>query len=167
MPAITLRRMIYRLAQDEGANAVEMAVSCSVLFAVLFGICQMSLALYAYEFTADAAREATRYAMVRGSTSCTNTPNLTNCNATAANIQSYVQSLGFPGITSANVAVTTSWYTASSTTPTTWSACASGTCNAPGDLVKVVVTYPLSFTIPFTGNQAFSVSSTSQMVISQ
>lgn len=157
------------LAREDGANVVETAISCSVLFAILFGICQMSLALYAYQFTANAARQATRWAMVRGSTSCTNTPSLTSCNATSSNITSYVQGLGFPGITSSNLNVTSSWCKASSAPPTTWTSCSSspGGFNAPGGLVKVVVSYPLSFHIPFSSSQSFSVSSTSQMVISQ
>ena len=146
---------------------VETAISCTVLFAILFGIFQMSLAIYVYYFTSDAAREATRYAIVRGSTSCTNTPNLPNCNATATTIQNYVQGLGFPAITPSNVGVSTSWYSASGTTPTTWSACSTGICNAPGNLVKVTVTYPMTLQIPFTQNLSLNLSTTSQMVISQ
>lgn len=146
---------------------VETAISCVVLFAILFGIFEMSLALYTYYFTSDAAREATRYAIVRGSTSCTNTPNLSNCNATTTQIQSYVQGLNFPGITTSKVSVTTSWYSASSTTPTTWSACSTGICNAPGNLVKVQVSYPMSLQIPFVNSLSLKLNSTSQMVISQ
>jgi len=164
--------VLRRIRDEEGANAVEMAVSCTVLFSMLLGICQMSLALYAYQFCSSAARQATRYAMVRGSTSCTNTPNLTNCKATTANITSYVQGLGYTGITSSKVTVTTQWCSASTTTPsstttTTWSSCSGSTSNAPGNLVKVVVAYPLSFHIPFASKLSLSLSSTSQMVISQ
>jgi Flp pilus assembly protein TadG len=156
-----------QLASDDGGSAVEFAVSCTILLAVLVGVCQMSLGLYAYQFTADAARQATRYAMVRGSTSCTNTPSLTNCNATTANITSYVRGLGYTGITSANVTVSTSWCAASTSTPTTWSSCSSGTSNSPGNLVKVLVTYPVTFQVPFCPKVSLSLSSTSQMVISQ
>lgn len=152
---------------EEGVTLVETAISCTVLFAMLFGICQMSLAMYVYHFTSDAARQATRYAIVRGSTSCTNTPNLSNCDATTIQITSYVQGLGYPGITSSKVTAATSWYTASSTTPTTWSVCSNGICNAPGNLVKIVVSYPMTFQIPFSSNLSLNLSSTSQMVISQ
>lgn len=127
----------------------------------------MSLAMYVYQYCSDAARQATRYAMVRGSTSCTNTPNLTNCDATTANITTYVRGLGYSGITTANVTVTTTWCSASTSTPTTWSSCSSGTSNAPGNLVKVAVSYPLTFQIPYGPNLSLSLSSTSQMVISQ
>lgn len=144
-----------------------MWLSCSVLFAMLFGICQMSLAMYDYQFCSAAARQATRYAMVRGSTSCTNTPNLTKCGASTGDITSYVRSLGYAGITSSNVSATTTWCSASSTTPTTWSACTNATSNAPGNLVKVVVSYPFTFHVPFGPNLSLGLSSTSQMVITQ
>lgn len=146
---------------------VEAALSCTIVLALLLGICQMSLAMYIYHFTSEAAREATRYAIVRGSTSCTNTPNLSNCNATAAEIQTWVQSMGYPGIASSNVSVSTSWYSASGSMPTTWSACTTGTCNAPGNMVAVTVTYPLTFQIPFSSGFSLNLSNSSQMVISQ
>ncbi len=136
--------VIARLRDESGVNAVEMALSCTVLFALLIGICQMSIGLYSYQFCSDAARQATRYAMVRGSTSCTNTPSLSKCNASTTDISTYVKGLGYTGITSSSVTVTTSWCAASSSTPTTWSTCSSGTTNAPGNL-----------------------GSTSQMVVSQ
>ncbi len=160
-------RPIRFCRDEEGVTLVETAISCTVLFAMLFGICQMSLAMYVYHFTSDAARQATRYAIVRGSTSCTNTPNLSNCDATTTQITSYVQGLGYPGITSSKISVSTAWYTASSTTPTTWSACSTGICNTPGNLVKIAVSYPMTFQIPFSSNLALNLSSTSQMVISQ
>lgn len=164
MPAVRLWRA---LRCEEGLSAIEAAISCTVLFAMLFGMCQMSLAMYDYHVTSEAAREASRYAIVRGSTSCTNTPKLTNCNVTATSLQSYVQGLGFPGVKSSNLSVSTSWYSASSTTPTTWSACSTGICNVPGNLVKVTVTYPMSLHIPFANQLSLNLSSTSQMVISQ
>jgi hypothetical protein len=69
------------------------------------------------------------------------------------------------------VGVATSWYTASgtpsATTTTTWSLCSTGICNSPGNLVKVVVTYPMAFHIPFYKSVSLNLNSTSQMVISQ
>lgn len=95
------------ILREEGATLVEMALCSSILLSLVFGIIGLSIALYAYDFVSDAAREGVRWAIVRGSQSCSNTPNLTNCNATAAQIQSYIQGLGYPGITSADVNVTT------------------------------------------------------------
>lgn len=164
MPAM---KWIRRGRDEQGSMLVEAAISCTVVLALLFGICQMSYAMYLYHFASEAAREATRYAIVRGSTSCTNTPNLTNCNVTASELQTWVQSLGYPGVNASNVSVSTSWYSASGSMPTTWSACASGTCNAPGNMVAVTVTYPLTFQIPFSSSFSLNLTSTSQMVISQ
>ncbi len=162
-----LQRATAILRRDEGSSVIEMMVSSTVLFAMIFGICQMSIALYIYHFTSDAARQGSRYAMVRGNTSCVNTPGLTNCNATADQIKTWVRGLNYPGITSSKLTVTTTWCSASTTTPTTWSSCASGTSKAPGNVVKVYVSYPLAFQIPFSKNTSLTLSSTSQMVISQ
>jgi Flp pilus assembly protein TadG len=162
-----IQRIASILRRDEGSNVIEMMLSSTVLFAMIFGICQMSIALYIYHFTSDAARQGSRYAMVRGNTSCINTPSLKNCNATASQIQTWVRGLNYPGITSSKLTVTTTWCSASSTTPTTWSSCSGTTSNAPGNVVKVYVSYPLAFQIPFSKNTSLTLSSTSQMVISQ
>lgn len=146
---------------------VETAFACTIFLAMLIGVFQMMLALYAFHFVADAAREASRYAIVRGSTSCTNTPALSNCNATSDQIQAYIRGLKYPGIKSDNLTVTTTWKTASTTIPTTWSTCSSGTCNAPGNQVKVVVTYAFPFSVPFVPRSTINLTSTSRMVISQ
>lgn len=167
-----LKRIAASLSDDTGSNLVEMAITSSVLLAMLLGICQISFALYISQFTSDAARQASRYAMVRGSTSCLNTPNLTNCDASATEIQNFVQGLDFPGIQTSNVTATTTWCAASTTqptssSPTSWSSCSSGTSNAPGNLVEVNVSYPLTFTIPFVHTFSLNIASQSQMVIAQ
>ncbi len=166
------RSMTGRDAQDglgvlgeEGATLVEMALCSSILLCMLFGIIGLSGALYAYSFICDASRDASRWAMVRGARSCTNTPNLDNCSATSAEIQTYVQSMGYPGITASNLQVTTTWLSASATQPTSWSACTSGTCNIPGNEVEVQVTYAVS--IPLAGIPPINLSSASEMVIQQ
>ena len=145
---------------DEGANVLELAVVSSLLFAMLFGIIEVSLALYAYNYVSDAAREGTRYAIVRGS-SCTG---LSNCGITAAQIQTYVQNLGYPGLSSANTTVTTTWFSPSSSTPVTWTACGTP-CNAPTDAVQVKVTYRFGLNIPFVPKKTLNLQSTSMMVI--
>src|ERR1700751_4198757 len=89
-----------RISSEEGSALAEIAIASAVVFALLFGVIQVAYALYTYEYVSEAAREAARYAIVRGSTSCTNTPNLANCNATGTEIQTYVQGLGYPGLSS-------------------------------------------------------------------
>lgn len=151
----------------------EMALASTVFLAMLIGVFEMMLALSTFNYVTDAARQGTRYAMVRGSTSCTNTPNLANCNATAAEVKTYVRGISYPGVNSSNLTVTTSWLSAS-TSPssltsgqtTTWSACG-GTCNSPGNLVKVVTSYPFSFSVPFVPRATLTMTSTSQVVIAQ
>ncbi len=156
-----------RFTSDEGSALVEMAIGCTVLVALVIGTMQTCLALYAYHYTAQVARMATRYAMVRGNTSCTNTPNLANCNATGTEITTYVQGLGFPGIQSTGVSVTTNWCASNNTTPATWATCSGSASNAPGNLVKITVAYPYAVHIPFSSSLALNVHSTSEAVISQ
>lgn len=160
------------LRRDHGSVAVETAISCTIVVAMLLGISQISLAMYAYQFVSHASREATRYAIVRGDTCSINTPLQTNCNATAGQISTYVQSLGFKGIQSGQINVNTVWCAASVTSTssgiyTTWPSCSASTAHDPGNLVKVTVSYPISASIAMGPKLSFSVSSTSQMVISQ
>ena len=158
----------WKALREDGGTLVESALASAVLLSIVIGILEMSFALYNFHFVSEAAREATRYAIVRGSASCTNTPNLTNCNATSAEIQSYVRNLGFPNSTNLNA--TTTWLSAvSSGSPptTTWTSCTAGTCNAPGNVVNVVVTEAAPLAIPFWGTATINLTSTSQMVISQ
>jgi Flp pilus assembly protein TadG len=133
---------------------VEFALASVILFTLVFGVIAICLALYTYNVVAETARQATRYAMVRGS-ACNS---FADCpNVTAAQIQAYVQTIGFPGIdpgSSANpkMVATPSW--------------AAGN-EKPGNTVQVTVTYTLPLNIPFVSSQTLSMSSTSQMVISQ
>ena len=155
------------LLRDDGSALVETSIACTVLLALVIGTMEMCMGLYTYHYTAQVARMATRYAMVRGSSSCTETPNLSKCNASASDIASYVKGLGFPTITASNLSVTTTWCASKGTTPATWASCSPSTTNDPGNLVQVVVTYPYSLAVPFLSNVSFNVSSTSQAVISQ
>ena len=152
---------------DQGSSVVETSLASLVFLAMLIGAYQAMLGLYTFHFVSDAAREASRYAAVRGSTSCTNTPNLTNCDATSSQIQTYVQGLGYPGIQKSKLTVTTTWLKSGGSTPATWSSCTSGTCNAPGNMAKVVATYAFPLKVPFARGLTINLSSTSEMVISQ
>lgn len=162
----SVKALYRRMGDEQGASIVEIAVVSTLFFAMLIGAFQMMLALYTFHFVSEAAREASRYAIVRGSTSCTNTPALSNCNATATQIQSYIRGIAYPGITSSNLNITTAWLQASTTYPRTWSSCA-GSCNAPGNQVKVVATYAYSLSVPFVPKASLNLTSTSEMVITQ
>ena len=156
------------MSSEEGSSLVEMAIASAVLFALLFGVIQVAWALYTYEYVSEASREAARYAIVRGNTSCTNTPNLSNCNATWQEIQTYVQGLGYPGLNPSNLTVTTTWCAGDASSGSmTWASCSASTANSPGNAVNVVVTYPFPLGIPFWKNATVYLSSTSQMTVAQ
>lgn len=142
-----------RFRSEEGSTLVEFAVCSSVLFVSLFGIFAFCSALYSYNFVSDAAREATRYALVRGS-ACTG---FSDCGIQQAGLNTYVKSLGYPGINTANLSATASW--SGNNAPS----------NAPGNIVTVTVTYTDPLNIPFWPNSGsiLNLTSTSQMTISQ
>jgi len=146
---------------EGGATMVEFALATTILFAMVFGIIQLSMALYSYHFTADAAREATRWAIVRGSLSCTNTPALNKCNATPTDIANVVKSLGYPGIDPNQLTVTTTYKNPDNTL------CTTGICNAPGNSVQIRVSYAFLLQIPFSTSPLLHLGSTSMMTISQ
>src|ERR1019366_8478508 len=63
-----LARRFASLRGECGSSLVEYAVVFSLLITMLLGIADFSRALYSFHFVSNAAREATRYAAVRGST---------------------------------------------------------------------------------------------------
>jgi Flp pilus assembly protein TadG len=139
-----------------------MALGSIILLTMIIGAFEVCLALYTYNFISEAAREGARYAIVRGS-GCTS---LTNCNATSAQIQTYLQGLAYGGSASSkNMTVTTTWLSVSATVPATWTSCGATQCDAPGNAVQVKVTYALPLMLPFRATSTWNMSSTSQMVI--
>lgn len=164
--------------RQRGTTLLEFALVIILFLTMFFGIIDFARALYTYHFVTNAAREATRFAIVRGS-SCS--APLVPCNAQQPDILTFVQGITPSGIKSANVAVNPSWPGIGPGTG------ANGGCNTtngqsnnPGCLVQVQVTYPFNFIFPFmpsgscmvgSGSQAVTanicMSSTSEMVISQ
>lgn len=156
-----------RLRRQEGASLIEFAFSLGIFLAVTVGIMVLCMALFTYEYVDFAAREAVRWAAVRGS-DCSLSSSMPGCDAQQPDILAYVQGLNYPLIKPNSVQLTATWYQASTTVPINWSVC-SDTCNAPGNQVKITITYPFSIgiAIPFVGSFTPTVSSTSSMVISQ
>ena len=165
---------------EEGATLVEMALASILMLAMLFGIIEISIALYSYHFVSEAAREVTRYAVVRGSNSCVSSLNaMQPCNigpTSSGNLlQTYAQSLGYSGIMPGNITVTATWWVASinSTSLTTqWvTQCTTlndslgNPCNNPGNQVQVVVQYAFPLNIPFWRATTLTVRSNSSGVI--
>lgn len=157
------------LRGENGGTLVETALSIALLLTLLIGIIEACLMVYTYHFISNAAREGTRYAIVRGSTWSQSPWNATGtcpaytdsgCIASSQNIQDYVKSLVFPGISAGSLTVTPNWYNAPGGT-------ANAAFNAAGDVVQVQVQYNFPVAIPFIPKSALTMSSTSQMVISQ
>jgi Flp pilus assembly protein TadG len=155
-----LRPAVERSGMDErGTSTIEFALGATLLFMVVFGIIAMALALYTYNVVSESAREGARYAIVRG----TDCHFASACPATAANIQTYVQNLGFPAITPANLTAATVW----SAYPAGGTCTPSASCKNPGNQVQVTVSYPFPVVIPFVPHRTLTMSSTAAMVISQ
>lgn len=154
-----LARILRTLRMEAGTSIVEFAMASSILFTLVFGLLAICLALYSYNVVSEAAREAIRYAIVRGSACNT----LSNCNIDQAGLQTYVRGLGFPGITPSSLTV------AASATSATGTVCTATLtpCNNPGNPVQVTVTYTFPLVIPFVPSRTLTMSSTSQMLISQ
>ena len=187
------RSALRHLTSERGsALAVEFAFMLTVLLTLVFAIMGFSQAVYAYHFVSNAAREATRYASVRGTTfasNCSVTPPYSvqySCKAIdpgGADVALYVNSIvpsgmslsgaaaascANPGVGQLNVCVT--W-------PGTMPSGVKGACpttpstlgNNPGCLVKVQVQYTYGFTLPFVSKDVSSVTmtSTSEMTIEQ
>jgi Flp pilus assembly protein TadG len=166
-----LRALRKIVRNEDGSNLVEMGLSMIVFMPFFFAVIQFSYGLYVYNYVGEAAREATRWAAVRGST-CYSDLGSSFCPSNGSSdtdIQSYVQGMGFPGMNKSSISVATNWYTASSGTPRTWSLCSSGipACNKPGNQVQIAVSYPVPLPIPFWKSLTLTVKSTSQMVIVQ
>ena len=160
--SVQASKRVWSASNERGSSLVEFALSSIILLTLVFGVIAMCMALYTYHFISDAAREGTRYAMVRGSSCSTYGHFASNCPVTTSTqVQTYVRGLSFPGINSNNMTVATTW-------PTTGSACTPSTapCNNPGNLVHVTVTYAFPLSIPFASAMTLTMTSSSQMVIS-
>jgi Flp pilus assembly protein TadG len=159
---------LRRLKGDEGNSLLEYAFIAMLFMIMILGIVDFGRALYAYHFVSHAAREATRYAAVRGSTcnddgSCSlATPDTGPAQSTNTVIQDYVNSIVPSGLDSSKVTTTPNW-PVQTTGPTACTTIA--TQNSPGCTVEVQVTYAFRYLYPFIHNGSINLSSTSEMVI--
>jgi Flp pilus assembly protein TadG len=159
----------HRSTHDQSGSVIlETALSIMILLTFIFGIMEVCLGAYTYHFISEAAREATRYAIVRGSSfssDCT-APTYATCTAQGGNnagdIATYVQNIGFPGIDPTKMTVNSTWLTS------TGAGCGiTDSCKAPGNQVQVKITYTFPLSVPFLPVNTWTLTSTSQMVISQ
>jgi Flp pilus assembly protein TadG len=146
---------------------LEMALCSTAIFLVILGIMECSRAMYVEHSISSMARDAARYAMVRGAdwsgTSCIATTTY-SCEATATDISTYIKNNAPPGITRASITIVTTWPgTSASGTPCDTT---SGS-NSAGCIVRVKLTYPFTFLLPAPNNTAITFSSTAVMTITQ
>jgi len=147
------RRARKNILQDEhGAALVEMAVTLPIMLGFVFGLMQICLAFYTYEYISELAREGSRYAAMHGPTCETSAS--ASCSKTAAQVNSYVAGLAWPNIGGA----TFNAGNVSTTYPNG---------DVVGQPVVVSVTYIFPYYIPFVMSNNLSLTSSSQMTILQ
>jgi Flp pilus assembly protein TadG len=160
-----------RAGNERGSAIMETAMSTVIFLTFLFGIFETGFALYTYFFISEAAREGTRYAIVRGSTAggsgtaCASY-SAYDCQASKAQIKSYIQNLGLPGINPANMTIPDPVWTAYTNAANTCPA-SPNPCNSPGNQVAITVQYNFPFVLPFAPKLTYTMSSTSAMIIAQ
>jgi Flp pilus assembly protein TadG len=164
--------------RERGSTLVEFSlVAALVLFPLIFGIFDFARAAYAFHYVSFAAREATRWASVRGSQCADALPS--PCQATSGaggTVDEYVRGRLPPGLyvdtntcagTAGCLVVTTTWPGAPPGTNAP-SICSGGTgSNAPGCAVNVQVEYTFGFDLPLLPQAVINMSSASEIVISQ
>lgn len=162
---------------DQGGTLVETALTMLILIGLLFAVIEGSLAVYSYHYVANAAHEATRYAIVRGGSwtqTCDGTGTAGSgsgnsmCVASAQDIENYAATRGYPAIAIDPTDVCVTYYGSTSLPTTPSTACYPSTSpNSPGDIVQVTISYPYSFALPGIGSYTYNLTSTSLMVIAQ
>ena len=151
--------------EEDGSELVEFAISAALLYMLLFGVMDCSRALYVDHFLANAAREGTRYAMVRGDgwgASCASSASM-SCTATSSDVQVYVQGLVSAGIQATSVTVRTSW----PGTDANGASCHPARMNSPGCMVTVEVSYPFTFVSPLLPRSTLVLTSSANSTILQ
>ena len=195
VPKSALRRKVARsLSSQVGAALVEYAFIVIVFLVILFGIGGFSHMLYVYHYVNHAAKEAARYASVRGST-CTADADGGSCQVsnsasgisgptTSTDVQTYVTNMVFAGVDSSKLVVPTtnsSLLCGVSDKTKCSPAIDSDICNstaavnAPGCSVRVTVAYSYNFIFPLLPGSTtttapctsagFCLKSTAEMII--
>lgn len=170
---------------EQGSTLVETAIAATLMLGVVFSLFELFMAFYSYHYVSYIARDAARYAIVRGTDCSKDSATMPNCDVTQAELQTYLRSINFPGINPNNITVTMSWYSAvytetNTSISTSWAPCLAASGGVPngcdlapsgnatsGNAVKVTVSYLLPLDLPFFSNQSLTMSSSSQMVIAQ
>ncbi|MBV8515495.1 MAG: pilus assembly protein [Acidobacteria bacterium] len=142
-------------ARQRGTTIVEQALILPVLLALMFGAIDMARALYAYHYVGYIAREATRWASVRGGG--------INGATTQLQVQNFVSNVAGMGLDPAQITSTTNWMAPPNGSPL----CGGASPEKPGCIVQVTVNYNYKFIFPFLPGGTLRMSSESQMIITQ
>jgi len=158
-----------RNSGQRGSTLVEYALTLVISFVLLFAIIDFGRALYSYHFVNYAAREAARFASMRGANSCGGT--VSPCSVTPGDISNFVQQITPAGIDAGLVTLNAPTWTNPNNLPV-----CNPIPNYPGCAVQVQVQYTFNFIFPYNfynsapvSFQATSINmvSTSQMIISR
>jgi Flp pilus assembly protein TadG len=177
------------LRRERGASLVEYAFVVFLFLSLIFGISGFGHALFVYHHLNNAAKEATRYAAVRGATcsgdnSCiaSNSASGITGPTTVADVTQYVKNLTPPSIDSTQLVVVVCGVSDSSVCAASPPICSSAVGGVgpeangyPGCTAQVQVAYAYNFIFPLipatTTKTApctvagFCMSSTSDMII--
>jgi Flp pilus assembly protein TadG len=148
--AAWLGRSEYFAQSESGGSEIEFMLSFTALMTFVFVLMEVCIVFYSYGMISECAREATRYAIVRGSTCLTSSS--TSCTASAATINTYATGRGFPNIGGGTPVATTTFPDGN---------------QAPGSRVKVDVTYTVAIKLPFVPKNSLALDSSSEMYILQ
>lgn len=150
------------MRRQRGNTLTEFALILPFVLAGIFGVIEFGRALYTYHFVSYAAREASRWASVRGRSCTVYEP--VACPASPADVEDYITSITPPGIDKdpARLLVDTEWVAP----PGRGNNCGKYQ-NNPGCSVQVTVIYNFKFILPFMPSSTYAMKSTSEMVISQ
>jgi Flp pilus assembly protein TadG len=176
-----LRRcLLHARHRERGANLVEYGLVVSMFLLLLFGIGGFGHAIYVYHQLNNAAKEATRYAAVRGST-CSNDNSCLASNSalgtvtgptTQADVTQFVKNITPTGVDPTKLTVTVCGVSDTAACPASSpEVCTSAvgtlpaTANYPGCTVQVQVQYAYNFIFPLIRTTVLNMSSTSDLII--
>lgn len=147
---------LARGRRQRGSMLVEQALTVLLLVTVMLGTIDFGRALYTYHYVSYIARDATRWASVRSTNSMNGSSN--------GQVQAYVSNVSGMGMDPRKITSATTYIAPPNGTPL----CPGGIGNnKPGCIVQVTVNYDYNFFLPFLAGRTFTMSSASQMVITQ
>ena len=164
---------------QRGVSLVEYGLVVSMFLLLLFGIGGFGHAIYVYHHLNNAAKEATRYAAVRGSTCSSDSSCLASNSAlgtagptTQADVTQFVKNITPTGVDPTKLTVTICGVSDTAACPASSpEVCTAAvgtlpaTANYPGCTVQVQVQYAYNFIFPLIRKTVLNMSSSSDLII--